>query len=172
MFNKTIYVMVIMSQKKEEKSEENKITQENRSGNESTSQYQIRPSIGKSFPISGIREIINEVLLQILDGNALHLLFYVTPSLIHFFFKGKEYSSKDVSSWCRQIVNDINRRIRDLEIPRYKHIVQIMLGEQTGAGCRYIARCHWDASCDSKVTEQYKSETIICIVTVFGVYQY
>lgn len=36
---------------------------------ESTSQYQIRPSIGKSFPIIAIREIINEVLLQILDGK-------------------------------------------------------------------------------------------------------
>lgn len=34
----------------------------------STSQYQIRPAIGKSFPISSVREIINEVLLQILDG--------------------------------------------------------------------------------------------------------
>lgn len=47
-----------------------------------------------------------------------------------------------------------------------------MLAEQTGAGCRYIARCHWDASCDSKVSEQYKSESIVCIVSVFGVYQY
>lgn len=62
--------MVIMSQsQKEEKPDENQIPNENRSGNESTSQYQIRPSIGKSFPIAGIREIINEVLLQILDGN-------------------------------------------------------------------------------------------------------
>lgn len=33
-----------------------------------TSQYQIRPAIGKSFPISSVREIINEVLLQVLDG--------------------------------------------------------------------------------------------------------
>lgn len=88
------------------------------------------------------------------------------------FSPGKEYSSDEVSEWCRQIVNDINRRIKDLEIHRYKHIVQIMLAEQTGAGCRYISRCHWDASCDSKISEQYKSETIVCIVTVFGVYQY
>lgn len=69
-------------------------------------------------------------------------------------------------------MNETNRRIKELEIPRYRHIVQIMLTEQSGAGCRYTARCHWDASCDSKVSEQYKSETIICIVTVFGVYQY
>lgn len=58
-----------MSQlKKDTNSDENIITNENRSNNE----YQIRPSIGKSFPIAGIREIINEVLLQILDGNFRH----------------------------------------------------------------------------------------------------
>lgn len=47
-------------------SNEKSSTQKNE---ESTSQYQIRPSIGKSFPIIAIREIINEVLLQVLDGK-------------------------------------------------------------------------------------------------------
>lgn len=51
---------------------------------------------------------------------------------------GKEYAGKEVGAWCTQIVNDVNRRIKDLEIPRYKHIVQIVLSEQTGAGCRYV----------------------------------
>lgn len=37
--------------------------------NEEPSQYQMRPSIGKSFPVTNIREIINEVLLQVLDGK-------------------------------------------------------------------------------------------------------
>lgn len=46
-----------------------KITTQKTLNEESTSQYQIRPSIGKSFPIVAIREIINEVLLQILDGT-------------------------------------------------------------------------------------------------------
>lgn len=36
---------------------------------ESTSQYKMRPEKGKSFPVAGIREIINEVLLQTLDGK-------------------------------------------------------------------------------------------------------
>lgn len=75
-------------------------------------------------------------------------------------------------NWSKQIVNETNQRIKELNIPRYRHIVQVMLAEQTGAGCRYVARCCWDASADSKVSEQYKSETIICIVTVFGVYCY
>lgn len=50
------------------KTDEKPVAVENK-GDESTNQYQIRPSFGKSFPIVLIREIINEVLLQILDGN-------------------------------------------------------------------------------------------------------
>lgn len=92
---------------------------------------------------------------------------------MHFNIQiGKTYNVSEVADWCRQIVNTINQRIKELEIPRYRHIVQVMLLEQTGAGCRYTARCCWDASTDSKISEQFKSETIICIATVFGVYRY
>lgn len=42
---------------------------------DSTSQYQIRPSVGKSFPVVSIREIINEVLLQLLDGMEIYIYF-------------------------------------------------------------------------------------------------
>lgn len=70
-------------------------------------------------------------------------MFSLFPVLINYFSTGKEYASKEVAEWCRQIVNDINRRVKALDIPRYRHIVQVMLAEQTGAGSRYIARCHW-----------------------------
>lgn len=36
---------------------------------DNTNQYQIRPNIGKSFAVANVREIINEVLLQVLDGE-------------------------------------------------------------------------------------------------------
>lgn len=76
------------------------------------------------------------------------------------------------SKWCEQISSEINRRLCEMKIERYKHIVQVMLVEQTGAGCRYIARCRWDASCDSKIAEVYKSKTMSCIVSVYTIYHY
>lgn len=131
-----------MSQTQKNEHQKENLPPQKTSNEESTSQYQIRPSIGKSFPIAAIREIINEVLLQILDGKKKNDRFphnfsiFVTNFLSQKHL-GKEYNSKEVGSLCKQIVNDVNRRIKDLGIPRYKHIVQIMLSEQTGAGCRY-----------------------------------
>lgn len=66
------------------------------------------------------------------------MYFKIISDFLKHSSSGKEYAGKEVGGWCRQIVNDVNRRIKDLEIPRYKHIVQIMLSEQTGAGCRYV----------------------------------
>lgn len=69
-------------------------------------------------------------------------------------------------------MNEINTRIADLRMHHYAHVVQITLMEQTGAGSRSISRCLWDASCDSTVFEIYKSKTMICICSVYGVYRY
>lgn len=68
--NNQLFVRLIMSQaqKPVEKPNEKDVATENRN-NDSTNQYQIRPTDGKSFPIGSIREIINEVLLQTLDGE-------------------------------------------------------------------------------------------------------
>lgn len=101
---------------------------------------------------------------------------FVCETVIAFDFicsrSGKEYTKSEVATWCRQIVNDINSRVADLNMPRYAHVVQITMMEQTGAGSRSISRCLWDASCDSTVHEIYKSKTMICIVSVYGVYRY
>lgn len=63
---------------------------------EATSQYQIRPSIGKQFPVVVIREIINEVLLQILDGkkdtnfDRLVLISVIICIFFHLFYQKKK----------------------------------------------------------------------------------
>lgn len=88
------------------------------------------------------------------------------------FVSGKEYSKADAAKWCQQIVNEINGRIVALKMPRYAHVVQITMMEQTGAGSRSITRCLWDAGCDHTVSETYKTKTMVCIVSVYGVYRY
>lgn len=55
---------------------------------------------------------------------------------------------------------------------RYKHIVQVIIAQQAGAGCKYIAKCRWDAQCDVQISNIYTNETIACIATVFGIYLY
>jgi tctex1 domain-containing protein 2 len=55
---------------------------------------------------------------------------------------------------------------------RYKHVVQVIIGQQLGAGCKYIARCRWDAECDNQAQSTFTTPSLFCIVTVFGIYLY
>lgn len=85
---------------------------------------------------------------------------------------GKVYAVAQVADWTRSIADDISARCKELEMRRFKHVVQVVLAQQNGAGCKYIARCRWDAECDSQVTSYFSNESIVCVVSVFGVYLY
>lgn len=96
--------------------------------------------------------------------------------LTHFFtflfFLGKIYSQTESSKWTTYLADETSTRIKNLYMKRYKHIVQVTLGQQTGAGCRYIARCKWDAESDAQISEYFTNETIFCVIVVFGIYLY
>ncbi|XP_059619747.1 dynein light chain Tctex-type protein 2B-like [Phlebotomus argentipes] len=114
--------------------------------------FQIRPTLENSFQTFQVKEIIKACLARILTD--------------------KTYSKDDVASWTKQIAQDVGNQIIELKMKRYKHVVQVALGQQLGAGCKYIARCRWDAECDSQVSDVFTNTSLYCIVTVFGVYLY
>ncbi|KAJ6635456.1 Dynein light chain Tctex-type protein 2B [Pseudolycoriella hygida] len=112
---------------------------------------QIRPNLEETFKGSAVKEIISSVLSNILEDQI--------------------YSNDKIPEWISKIADDINTQVMNLNMKRYKHIVQTVV-VQKGAGCRYISRCRWDSECDSQVTNYFTNESMVCIVTVFGVYLY
>ncbi|XP_055612594.1 dynein light chain Tctex-type protein 2B-like [Uranotaenia lowii] len=126
------------------------VAAENESAAPST--YQMRPTLDQTFKSERIKQIINTVLNDTLSG--------------------KKYTAVDAARWTKTLADEISLKVKDLEMKRYKHVVQVVLGQQLGAGCKYIARCRWDAECDNQTSAEFKSATIFCIVTVFGLYLY
>lgn len=52
----------------------------------------------------------------------------------------------------------------------YKHVVQVIIGQQTGAGCNYIAKALWNTVSDHQISEQFINGSLFCIAAVFGIY--
>lgn len=46
---------------------------------------------------------------------------------------------------------------------RYRHIVQVIIGEMKGAGVRTGARCIWDCECDAYTSEVFMNVSITFI---------
>jgi hypothetical protein len=60
----------------------------------------------------------------------------------------------------------------ELNLPRYKFLVQVMIGEMKGAGVRMGARCLWDQQVDKCAQETYVNDSIFAVGCAFGVYLY
>lgn len=110
----------------------------------------VKPSLETSFKVAKVREIMTKVMQTVLAD--------------------KTYSGTEAGKWTKEISDGINREIKALNMDEYKHVVQVMIGQQTGAGCKYISKALWDVVCDHEVSEQLVNSSLFCIVAVFGIY--
>lgn len=45
--------------------------------------------------------------------------------------------------------------VTEMNLPRYKYVVQVVIGEQRGEGVRMGSRCFWDSETDNVANETY-----------------
>ncbi|KAH8310289.1 hypothetical protein KR044_000565 [Drosophila immigrans] len=115
--------------------------------------YSMRPAFGESFPLPIVKSIINTAMAEKL--------------------KDKIYDKDVAKTWTREIADEVNQQIAaNPKVKRYKHVVQVMLGQELGAGATYLSRCCWDCDCDTSVTEVFSNTSLFCVCTVYGTYQY
>uniref|UniRef100_A0A7S1G226 Dynein light chain n=1 Tax=Bicosoecida sp. CB-2014 TaxID=1486930 RepID=A0A7S1G226_9STRA len=94
----------------------------------------------------------------------------ITTEVVHSTLDGKTWNGEEEAMWTVQIAEEIKRRVKELNVPRYKIIVQVTLGEVKSQGVRVASRCLWDTDTDNYCSYSHKSETMWCVVMVFGTY--
>lgn len=114
--------------------------------------YQIRPPLHEKFKPLSAKEIIHDVLFDQLAT--------------------KSYDAQAAAQWTKDIADVIETRIKDLQFKRYKYIVNVVLGQQHGAGIKIGTRCIWDAEADTYAYDSFVNDTIFCMAIVYAVYFY
>jgi len=70
----------------------------------------------------------------------------------------RSYSPELTAQWTRELADGIKQSIKtQLELPRYKIVVQVVIGEMRGEGVRMGCRCFWDADTDNYADESYRN---------------
>ena len=54
-----------------------------------------------------------------------------------------------------------------LDLPRYKHVVQVIIGEMKGAGVRVGCKCLWDQQTDKVAQETFINVSIAVLLFLF-----
>eukprot|EP00747_Dinoflagellata_sp_TGD_P161900 gnl/TRDRNA2_/TRDRNA2_178903_c0_seq1.p1 gnl/TRDRNA2_/TRDRNA2_178903_c0~~gnl/TRDRNA2_/TRDRNA2_178903_c0_seq1.p1 ORF type:complete len:131 (+),score=36.93 gnl/TRDRNA2_/TRDRNA2_178903_c0_seq1:179-571(+) len=86
------------------------------------------------------------------------------------YFKDKEYNVEDAKIWTLELSNDIKAAVKELNIPRYKIIVQVVIGEQGSQGVRVASKFLWDVTADNWASYTYESQSLFAVGMVFGCY--
>ncbi|RZC38930.1 tctex1 domain-containing protein 2, partial [Asbolus verrucosus] len=77
----------------------------------------------------------------------------IIRTLLFEKLSGKSYDAERVKKWTVELANEISSKVTELKMKRYKHIVQVILGEHKGAGVKSGVRCVWDAETDGYTSE-------------------
>ena len=115
---------------------------------------------------------------QILFLNKISNKIYQTDNNSHnlflkifFFSKHSTFdytlSLKDQS---KRIADTVRNKLKALNLPRYKFMVQVVIGELRGQGVQMGSRCFWDSTSDSQVSETFVNDSLFCVATAYGVY--
>ncbi|XP_047347621.1 dynein light chain Tctex-type protein 2B-like [Vespa velutina] len=114
--------------------------------------YRIRPHLYDKFKPLSAKEVIHNVLFDQLST--------------------KTYNAQDAVQWTKDIADIIKEKIKELKFKRYKYIINVVLGEQHGAGIKMGTRCIWDAEADAYAFDSFINDTIFCVATVYAIYFY
>ncbi|XP_060651356.1 dynein light chain Tctex-type isoform X1 [Drosophila nasuta] len=116
-------------------------------------EYEMGPAFGCKFPLPFIR--------------------FMVERLINQKFKGKTYQPGDAVKWVREVADEVNLKMEGMcRQPRYKHVIQAIIYQQNGAGFFCGARAIWDKLADDYTSLTFDGGTFMCIVVIFGIYQY
>lgn len=60
----------------------------------------------------------------------------------------------------------------EMELDKYKIVVQAIIGEQHGQGFQMSCRCFWDPDTDDYAHDSFVNESIFCVAGAFALCLY
>lgn len=80
------------------------------------------------------------------------------------------YSETESQQVALDLCAEIKEKVKALNIPRYKIILQSVIGEIKGQGAYITSRCLWDTKSDNYASYSFQNASMFCTVMVFGLY--
>ena len=122
--------------------------------------YHLGPNENEKFSPSKAKTIAKEILVGELDGKV------DETSVENWADFGDELEnlSKDIADKIKE------RCKQSLNIPRYKILVQVTIGQMKDQGVKITSRCLWDTATDNYATVSFQNQHIWASAIVFGLY--
>lgn len=110
--------------------------------------YQLEPK--QKFESYKVKKIIEDVL----EGQ----------------LKTETYDRNSSKQMCMTLAEMIKNKVKELEVPRYRIVCTVSIGQLRDQGFRMGSQCVWDPKYDTFASSSYKNNSLFAIGTVFAVY--
>lgn len=114
--------------------------------------YNIRPAYRERVSVAVMETVIKDVMKNELEG--------------------KSYQTEQAQSQTKKIADEIRDKLKNLNLPRYKYMVEVVIGEQRDEGVRMSCRTYWDSDTDAYASSTFVNDSLFCVATAYGVYLY
>ena len=95
----------------------------------------------------------------------------LADSILETELANQEYDEEDAKDWSVNISDKVREAItKELNLPRYKIIVQTTIGQCNDQGIRIASRCLWDTATDNYAATSYVTKSLFCNVMIFALY--
>lgn len=84
--------------------------------------------------------------------------------------KDKTYDPATVNELVKDVSRNVHQLMRNFQMPRYKIVVQTVIGQKFGQLLRIASRCLWDPKTDNMISVNYETKDMLAVVTVYAVY--
>ena len=150
--------------------------------------FQLKPEEDSKFYPSQAQQIAQEILEEDLSGKVITLVcghtlkFQPAASQIQVsFLLLCQIDDKWVEEWAdfgdefeslsKNIADKIKEKIKStLNLPRYKLMTQVTIGQSKDQGVRITSRCLWDTTTDNYATASFQNQHIWASAIVFAFY--
>lgn len=95
----------------------------------------------------------------------------LADSILETELANQEYDEEDAKDWSVNISDKVREAVtKELNLPRYKIIVQTTIGQCNDQGIRIASRCLWDTATDNYASTSYVNKSLFCNVMIFALY--
>ena len=123
--------------------------------------YILKPKENEKFYASEVKNIAHNVLVQEIEKANINERWM------------EEWADfgNDLEDLVKEIADKIKEQCKEkLNLPRYKLISQVTIGQRKDQGVRISSRCLWDTSTDQCASASFQNELIWASALVFGLY--
>lgn len=112
--------------------------------------YRMEPKVEEKFSCSQVKSILDQILRLSIDGRS--------------------YNPQDASRLTIMVSNLITRKLKDLNLPRYRIVCNVVIGQKQEQSLHYVSQCIWNPATDTFIQASYQTTDMYATASVHGIY--